>query len=151
MKESSPLLQPHFEKTVSASDSETEEAGFDLGKTLKAGSVVALDGPLGAGKTVFARGLARAAGVLEAVTSPTYTIINEYETADGAPFFHVDAYRLGCVEDFESTGGGELFDGRSICVIEWGARIQAALPPETVFVTITILPDGQREIFYARR
>jgi tRNA threonylcarbamoyladenosine biosynthesis protein TsaE len=131
---------------VCASDTETEEVGYHLGKTLQPGSTVALDGPLGAGKTVFTRGLARAAGVLEAVTSPTYTIINEYETANGTPFFHVDAYRLSGAEDFESAGGGELFDGRAICVVEWGERVKTALPPDTISVSITILDDGRRNI-----
>jgi tRNA threonylcarbamoyladenosine biosynthesis protein TsaE len=154
MKENSPPPQPHSEKAenafpVCASDSETEEAGYRFGKTLTPGSVVALDGPLGAGKTVFARGIARAAGVLDAVTSPTYTIINEYETADGVPFFHVDAYRLSGADDFEAAGGGEIFDGKSICVIEWGERIKTALPPETISITIKI-PDGGRRSIYRR-
>jgi tRNA threonylcarbamoyladenosine biosynthesis protein TsaE len=119
--------------------------GEAFGKTLAPGAVASLDGPLGAGKSVFARGVARALGVVGPVRSPTYAIVNEYERADGGRLFHIDAYRLRDGEDFEAAGGGECFDGEAIAVVEWGERIGSALPPWTLKVEVRMLSDGKRE------
>jgi tRNA threonylcarbamoyladenosine biosynthesis protein TsaE len=102
-------------------------------------------GGLGAGKTVFAKGLARGLGVIEEVTSPTYTIVSEYEGR--LRFHHVDAYRLAGPEDFESVGGEELLaDGGGVCLIEWSERIEGAIPPRAVIADIAVEADGSRTL-----
>jgi tRNA threonylcarbamoyladenosine biosynthesis protein TsaE len=83
--------------------------------------------------------------VEEAVTSPSYTIVSEYE-ARGLPLYHIDAYRLGGEEDFEALGGRELLYGGGICVVEWGERIEAALPPPAIRVEIEIRGPASRLI-----
>jgi tRNA threonylcarbamoyladenosine biosynthesis protein TsaE len=135
---------------MSASAEETEAFGVQFGKTLERGAVVSLDAPLGAGKTVFARGIARGLGIDEPVTSPTYTIANEYELPGGGRFYHLDAYRLSGAEDFEAIGGGEFFDGGAITVIEWGSRLSAALPRNIIKVEISIHADGKRAILFSQ-
>jgi tRNA threonylcarbamoyladenosine biosynthesis protein TsaE len=132
---------------ITSTTEETEALGERLGESLQKGDVAALAGTLGAGKTCFARGVARAWGVGERVTSPTYTIINEY---DGRlPFFHIDAYRLSGRDDFATVCGGEVFDD-GICVAEWPENIAGVLPEDTVWVDINIRSDGSREIVIRR-
>jgi len=104
-------------------------------RKLAPGSVVALKGGLGAGKTCFVRGIARGLGITENITSPTYTIMNEYPAA--VPLRHIDAYRLNGDEDFETTGAGEL-DGKGITVIEWSERIPRSIPEDATIVEIEI-------------
>ncbi|MDR3174343.1 MAG: tRNA (adenosine(37)-N6)-threonylcarbamoyltransferase complex ATPase subunit type 1 TsaE [Treponema sp.] len=132
----------------SASPEETEALGERLAPKLGPSSVLALRGPLGAGKTCFAKGLARGLGVEEEVTSPTYTIVSEYEARpeDPLPFYHIDAYRLKGEDDFEALGGRELLYGGGICLIEWSERIEAALPPRTIQVEIEITGGNSRII-----
>jgi tRNA threonylcarbamoyladenosine biosynthesis protein TsaE len=130
---------------VSASPEETLDIGAKLGGRLKPGGIVALSGTLGAGKTVLARGIARALGVEEELLSPTYTIINEYETGI-MPFYHMDAYRLSGDEDFRLSGGEEKLYGTGVSVLEWPERV--ALPPSVLRVTIELMSDGRRHIHY---
>jgi tRNA threonylcarbamoyladenosine biosynthesis protein TsaE len=132
----------------SNSSEETEALGERIGYGLGPGSVLALRGELGAGKTCFAKGLARALGVSEEVTSPTYTIVSEYETGPGSPlpFYHIDAYRLRGEDDFEALGGRELLYGGGICLVEWSERIESALPSGTILVEIEITGDNSRHI-----
>jgi tRNA threonylcarbamoyladenosine biosynthesis protein TsaE len=129
---------------VSSSPEETEALGERIAARLTAGSVVALEGCLGAGKTCLARGVARRLGVGDEVTSPTYTIVSEYQGA--LPFYHIDAYRLEGEEDFENTGAEEFIYGGGISVIEWSDRVEKCLPDDTVRVKMEILPDGRRHI-----
>jgi tRNA threonylcarbamoyladenosine biosynthesis protein TsaE len=149
-----PSTWPETSSIVSHSPDETEAAGAALGRTLKSGAVVTLKGGLGAGKTCFTRGLLRALGVTGAVTSPTYTIINEYQvkTAEGGALtlYHIDAYRLRDAGDFAGIGGDELLGGEGICIIEWPERIADALPAGTIEVVITIRDDGERELIASR-
>jgi tRNA threonylcarbamoyladenosine biosynthesis protein TsaE len=123
---------------------ETFVLGLSLGKTLKKGGVVALEGPLGAGKTCLCSGICYALGVDEPVTSPTYTIIHEYEGR--FPVYHIDAYRLSGPEDFEGAGGVEALYGGGVCLVEWAERVSASLPPSAVHVKIAISDAGKREI-----
>jgi tRNA threonylcarbamoyladenosine biosynthesis protein TsaE len=129
---------------VSSSPEETEALGERIAGGLAAGSVVALEGCLGAGKTCLVRGIARRFGVEDEVTSPTYTIVSEYRGS--LPFYHIDAYRLGGEEDFENTGAADLICGEGISVIEWSNRIEKILPAGTVRVRLEILSDGRRHI-----
>lgn len=108
------------------SPADTERLGQQLGKLLAPGQVVALQGPLGAGKTALIRGIARGLGVTEPVTSPTYTIVNEYSTGR-VPLFHFDMYRLSGPEDLFDIGWEDYLERGGVCVVEWSERILDAL------------------------
>ncbi|MDR0561116.1 MAG: tRNA (adenosine(37)-N6)-threonylcarbamoyltransferase complex ATPase subunit type 1 TsaE [Spirochaetaceae bacterium] len=129
---------------VAASPEETAGAGEKLAERLHAGSVVALRGGLGAGKTCFAKGVARGLGVQEEVTSPTYTIVSEYEGR--LPLYHIDAYRLQGDADFSNIGGEELLFGAGVSIIEWSERLPQSIPEDAVVVEINLLEDGRRAI-----
>lgn len=126
----------------------TREAGRRLGSTLTAGDVVALCGPLGAGKTVFTQGVAESLGIEEPVTSPTFTLISEY---DGTmPMYHMDLYRLGTPEEFVWLGVEEMMNGEGISLIEWSEKAGDELPDRTIRVEIQINRDGGRTISISR-
>jgi tRNA threonylcarbamoyladenosine biosynthesis protein TsaE len=137
-KENSPL------NILSSSREETLALGEKLAGFLAPGSVVALEGPLGAGKTCFAKGIARGLGIEEEITSPTYTIVSEYQGA--FPFYHIDVYRLSGDGDFASLGGEEFIYGKGISVVEWSDRIPSSIPRDSVFVDIEIREGGARNI-----
>jgi tRNA threonylcarbamoyladenosine biosynthesis protein TsaE len=119
--------------------------GESIAAGLGKGSVVALRGGLGAGKTCLARGIARGLGIRETVTSPTYTIISEYD-AGALPLYHIDAYRLEGEDDFRAIGGEECLQGDGIALIEWSDRIPGSIPRPALSVSIHILEDGRRRI-----
>jgi tRNA threonylcarbamoyladenosine biosynthesis protein TsaE len=119
------------------------DLGERLGASVPGGTVLALRGGLGAGKTTFAKGFARGLGVDAEVTSPTYTIVSEYEGR--LRFHHVDAYRLSGSEDFYSVGGEELLaDEGGACLIEWSERIEGSLPPGAAVAEFRIEADEVR-------
>lgn len=123
---------------------QTEEAGVACAGVLDPGAVLALRGGLGAGKTAFCRGLARGLGVEDPVTSPTYTLINEY---DGRiPLYHFDAYRLSGRDEFEQLDPGHYLYGQGICAIEWSERVAGALPVSSITVHMGVLDDNSRQI-----
>ncbi|MBR5543650.1 MAG: tRNA (adenosine(37)-N6)-threonylcarbamoyltransferase complex ATPase subunit type 1 TsaE [Oscillospiraceae bacterium] len=108
---------------------ETERVGEAFAKTLRPGAVVAMRGGMGVGKTAFVRGLARGLGETARVTSPTYTIVNEYDTTP--PLFHFDLYRLGSVDELFEIGFDEYLSRGGICMIEWSENA-----PDLVFTHI---------------
>ena len=116
-----------------------------MGKYLMAGDVVALIGDLGTGKTQLAKGLARGVGVPEeyCITSPTYTIVNEYQGR--VPLYHFDLYRLEGNSDLENLGYEEYFEGRGVTVIEWAEKITHLLPENRMEVRISHLGNDVRE------
>ena len=120
---------------ISNSPAETEALGEALAARLTAGTVVAFTGDLGAGKTAFTRGLARGLGVPDRVTSPTFTIVNEYE-GSGPPLFHFDMYRLNGAGDLFDIGWEDYLDRGGICAVEWSERVEEALPEDAVTVSI---------------
>jgi tRNA threonylcarbamoyladenosine biosynthesis protein TsaE len=138
---------------VSSSPQETEALGKRLAGYLGPGSVIALSGGLGAGKTCLVKGLACALGIGENITSPTYTIINEYRLdsgrLNGLPLYHIDAYRLNGDEDFDSTGAGDCFSAGGITIIEWSDRIPLSIPPGAASIEIEI-SGPQSRIFRLR-
>ena len=111
---------------------------------------MALTGPLGAGKTCFAKGIASGLGISENVTSPTYTIISEYEGTlrgkESIPFYHIDAYRLRGNDDFSTIGGEEIVFGKGISVIEWSEHIPDFIPAYAIEVDIEIENGNKRII-----
>jgi tRNA threonylcarbamoyladenosine biosynthesis protein TsaE len=115
--------------------------GRRLGKLLFPGSVVALVGPLGAGKTHLARAIAEGLGLVDSrvVTSPTFVLIQEYEAR--LPVYHFDAYRLQTAAEFFDLGVHEYFEGSGVCLVEWADRVPACLPDQ--FLKICILPTGE--------
>ncbi len=131
-------------KIITASREETETFAREYAKTLSAGDVVVLDGDMGAGKTVFSKGVAAGLGIAEEVTSPTYAYMNDY---DGR-LFHYDCYRIESVEQAESLGLADCFDMGGICLIEWAQNIAPLLPRKIKRVVIKKLDENRREIEY---
>ena len=123
---------------------ETEALGERLAQRLRPGDVIAFYGDLGAGKTAFTRGLARGLGVTEPVTSPTYTIVNEY-LGGRLPLFHFDMYRLGSAEELFDIGWEDYLERGGVCAVEWSENVEEALTG-AITVTIRRLDDSQREI-----
>nr|WP_306698386.1 tRNA (adenosine(37)-N6)-threonylcarbamoyltransferase complex ATPase subunit type 1 TsaE [Treponema endosymbiont of Eucomonympha sp.] len=123
---------------------ETILLGEKIGSFLRRGDVVALSGALAAGKTTFAKGVARALGIAETLTSPTFTIISEY--AGHIPLYHMDVYRLGSEADFVNLGADDLLYGEGVCVVEWSERIPAELPEAAIRVSIAAAADGSRSV-----
>ena len=120
---------------VTNSPAETEAAGADLAARLTPGSVIAFTGDLGAGKTAFTRGLARGLGVEERVTSPTFTIVNEYE-GGRLPLFHFDMYRLSSADELFDIGWEDFLRRGGVCAVEWSETVRDALEPDTIYVDI---------------
>ncbi len=129
---------------ITHSPEETEKIGAALAKKLKPGTVIAYRGDLGAGKTAFTRGLARGLGYLDAVTSPTYTIVNEY-LGGRLPLFHFDMYRLPSADDLWDIGWEDYLDRGGICAVEWSENVAEALENPMV-ISIEKLDDVTRAI-----
>ena len=119
---------------VSHSVSDTEAFGEGLAKRLRPGCVVAYTGSLGMGKTALTRGLARGLGCKARVTSPTFTIVNEYD--GDIPLFHFDMYRLGSSEELYDIGWDDYLSRGGVCAGEWSERVADALPEDALFVNI---------------
>lgn len=129
------------------SEEETEEIGRRMGLEARPGQVICLDGDLGVGKTVFSRGFARGAGVEDNISSPTFTIVKEYE--DGRlPLYHFDVYRIEDEAEMEEVGYDDYFFGEGVCLIEWPERIRDILP-ET-YMLVKIEKDPARGLDYRR-
>ena len=129
---------------ITNSPAETEEIGASLGKIIKPGTVIAYRGDLGAGKTAFTRGLARGLGSTELVTSPTYTIVNEY-LGGRCPLFHFDMYRLASSDDLWDIGWEDYLDRNGICAVEWSENVEDALE-DPIIITIEKLGEESRRI-----
>ena len=120
---------------VTHSREETEALGARLADALAEGRVVAFTGDLGAGKTAFVSGMARALGVEERVTSPTFTIVNEYE-GGRLPLFHFDMYRLGSADELFHIGWEDYLARGGVCAVEWSENVAGAIEPDAVRVSI---------------
>lgn len=123
---------------------ETESAGEQLASRLSPGSVLALFGDLGAGKTAFVRGLARGLGSIDRVTSPTFTIVNEY--SGRLELFHFDMYRLGSAEELFDIGWEDYLARGGVCVVEWSENVEAAFDGTELRVAIEKISDSKRKI-----
>ena len=129
---------------ITHSPEETERVGAALGRVIPAGTVIAYEGDLGAGKTAFTRGLSRGLGCAEQVTSPTYTIVNEY-LSGRCPLFHFDMYRLRSADDRWDIGWEDYLDRNGVCAVEWSENVREALE-DPVIVRIEKLGIDQRRI-----
>ena len=117
------------------SASETLALGEKLGKAAKPGQIYTLNGDLGVGKTVLTQGFAKGLGITEAVNSPTFTIIQEYESGR-MPFYHFDVYRIGDIEEMDEIGYEDYFYGNGLCMIEWANLIEEILPEKRHDISI---------------
>lgn len=116
-------------------ESETFELGYRLGVEAKPGEIFCLDGDLGTGKTVFTKGFAKGLGINEPVSSPTFTIVQEYQ--DGRlPFYHFDVYRISDISEMDEIGYEDYFYGEGICFIEWAELIEDLLPKKRTYIRI---------------
>ena len=114
---------------------ETFALGKALGEKASPGQIYTLDGDLGTGKTVFTQGVAAGLGITEAISSPTFTIIQEYDTGR-LPLYHFDVYRIGDIEEMGEIGYDDYFFGEGICLIEWADLIREILPEHVIRITI---------------
>ena len=129
---------------ITNSPEETEAIGAALAVTLEPGAVIAYRGDLGAGKTAFTRGLARGLGYTDSVTSPTYTIVNEY-LGGRLPLFHFDMYRLRSADDLWDIGWEDYLDRGGVCAVEWSENVADAMEG-AITVSIAKLDDTTRRI-----
>lgn len=129
---------------ISKSEQDTEKAGAALAKTLPGGTVVAMYGSLGMGKTAFVRGMAEALHTTSRVTSPTFTIVNEYD--GDLDLFHFDMYRLKSADELFDIGWEDYLARGGICVVEWSENVRDAFDGSETVVTIDKLSDTERKI-----
>jgi len=134
-------------EVISNSPDDTAALGKKIAGVLRAGSIVAVAGALGSGKTRLAKGIALGLGVTENITSPTYTIINEYQRGGLSPtLYHIDAYRLSGDKDFEDIGGVDIIHSGGISIIEWCENISGSIPANSIFITIELKGGSSRLI-----
>jgi tRNA threonylcarbamoyladenosine biosynthesis protein TsaE len=126
-------------KTITTSADHTRALGAALGGVLRPGDVVVLAGDLGAGKTTFAQGVARALGVVDRVTSPTFTIVHEHDGR--VPLAHVDVYRLQSLGELYDLGFEEVIDEQRVTLVEWGDMVARALPTDRLTVRLELVAD----------
>ena len=129
---------------ITKSPAETEAIGAALGKIIAPGTVIAYRGDLGAGKTAFTRGLAKGLGCTGIVTSPTYTIVNEY-LGGRIPLFHFDMYRLRSSDDLFDIGWEDYLDRGGVCAVEWSENVDDAME-DAIYITIEKLGEESRRI-----
>jgi len=127
---------------------ETTAAGKALAQKLTPGDVIALYGDLGAGKTVFVRGIAAGLGLSSRVSSPTFTIVNEY--LGDIPLFHFDMYRLSGSDELFEIGWEDYLERGGVCAVEWSENVRDAFPPEHIIITIDKTGDNSRTITVTR-
>ena len=131
-------------KYLSHSEDETQKIGYEVAEKIKKGDVISLTGSLGAGKTVFSKGFAKQLGIEEAIVSPTFTLVQEYDGRE--KMYHLDLYRLSGEDEFESMGGEDFLYSDGVTLIEWSEKIESMLPDDTIYVRITINEDLTRTI-----
>ena len=141
-----PILDENTLDFVSHSAAQTHRFGVRLGLLLQPGDIVCLEGELGAGKTCLAQGVGEGMGVVEPITSPTFTLIAEYRPPSPAPpLYHIDVYRLDrAVREVMALGLDDYLLGDGVCVIEWADRISPALPDERLWITLRHLDASKR-------
>jgi len=129
---------------ISKSESDTLNFAKQLASKLDKKDIVVLTGELGSGKTKFTEGFLGFFGLEEEISSPTFTIVNEYNSENGLNIYHFDVYRLSDTEEFYAIGGEEYFEN-GICIIEWGELILDALPKDYIHITFEKNPDNENE------
>ena len=144
-----PILDEHTLDFISHSAEQTRRFGIRLGALLQAGDLICLEGEIGAGKTCLAQGIGQGMGVVEPVTSPSFTLVAEYMPPPPAPvLYHVDVYRLDApVDESLAFGLDDYLRGDGVCLIEWADRVQSILPRERLWISLNHLtPASKRGI-----
>ena len=129
---------------VTHSAEETIQLGKKIGSLLQPGAIIAMEGNLAAGKTTITKGIAESLGIEETITSPTFTLISEYEGK--MPLYHMDVYRLDSCEDFINLGVEDLMYGEGVSIIELSERVREELPKSTITLRLEVREDGGRDI-----
>jgi len=147
------ILKDNSLDFTSSSAAQTERLGVRLGELLQPGDIICLSGPLGSGKTALARGVGRGWGSAVRVTSPTFTLINEYPRArDSQPLYHLDCYRLrgaataADADDVETTGLFDILDDQFALMIEWAERVEPHLPGDRLWITLGHIDMTRRSL-----
>lgn len=131
-------------RIVTRSEDETMKIGDIIGRKLKSGDVISLNGDLGAGKTYITKGIAKGLGVEDYITSPTFIIVNEYEGR--IPLYHFDVYRINDIDEMYEIGFDEYLYGNGVCIVEWGKIVEELLPGYAIKIDINKIDDNTREI-----
>lgn len=140
-----PILDEHTLDFFSRSPEQTRRVGMRLGSLLRPGDVICLQGDLGAGKTTFVQGLAQGWGTLDAVSSPTFIIVNLYRRADGAQLYHMDAYRLDSVPEAEELDLESML-AQGPLLVEWAERIRDLIPANHIWLEMEYLAEEHRKM-----
>ena len=140
------FLEKYKRSYISNSDQDTVNLAKDLASGLKAGDIIALIGDIGTGKTTFVKAIAKALGISETVSSPTFTIVREYRSGK-FPLFHFDVYRLSNEDEFYDIGAEEYLYGDGITIIEWADIVEDALPLNTMIIEIKYGNNEGERIF----
>lgn len=142
-----PILDANTLEFFSRSPDQTRRAGARMGGLLEAGDLICLSGDLGAGKTTLVQGLAQGWGSLDAVSSPTFVLVNVYRRSDGLCLYHLDAYRLNSALEAEDLDLDQMLT-TGVLVVEWPERIQHALPPDCLWLNLRYVADEQRGMVF---
>ena len=140
-----PILDSHTIEFFSRSPEQTRRIGMRLGSELKAGDVICLQGNLGAGKTTFVQGLAQGWGSIDAVSSPTFILVNEYRRANGAQIFHLDAYRLESVPEAEELDLDSML-AEGVLVVEWPEKLDGLIPNDRLWINLEHVQEEHRQM-----
>jgi tRNA threonylcarbamoyladenosine biosynthesis protein TsaE len=142
-----PIIPANSLDFISRSPQQTQRLGFRLGALLKPGDVLGLSGDLGSGKTTLVQGIAKGWGTIDAVSSPTFVLVNSYRRPDNKLLHHLDAYRIDSAVEAEDLDLEELLDSGPL-LVEWVERIDAALPSDRLVVQMTWMSDEQRNLVF---
>lgn len=129
------IKEATIKETIIKDESETKQFGLNLGKDLKKGDIVALIGDLGTGKTTLTKYIGEGLGITEIITSPTFTIIQEYYSGR-LPLYHFDVYRINSIEEMDELGCEEYFYGDGVTIIEWADQIMEIIPKQAIVINI---------------
>ena len=139
------ILYEHSLDFISHSEAQTRRFGARLGELLQGGDVICLAGELGSGKTCLAQGIGRGLGIEGPITSPSFTLINEYRQEQARlSFYHIDLYRLGEAKEALALGLEEYFYGEGVCVVEWADRAREVLPAEYLWIELRYIVETKR-------
>lgn len=142
-----PILDSHTIEFFSRSPEQTRRIGMRLGSELKTGDMICLQGNLGAGKTTFVQGLAQGWGSIDAVSSPTFIIVNEYRRATGGQIFHLDAYRLESMPEAEELDLDAMLS-EGVVIIEWPEKLNGLIPNDRLWITLEHIQEEQRQMSF---
>jgi len=143
-----PIIREGELDIISHSPEQTARLGKRLGMLLQPGDVVCLSGDMGAGKTVFARGIGEGWGAQHRLTSPTYTLVHEHRRDDNQRLHHLDCYRMESVDEIDTIGFDDMLEGNSVVLIEWAERILEAVPAQHLWIELRVIESTRRNLLF---